>query len=149
MAKAAIIFNGIQLSFPVIDRAFVWAKQSNGSLLAIFLKAKSEAKEGYIFPSDLDSAENLTSNEEAETNHIKVIDSNIRILEHQASSEHIELQTQLLTDPTEEELMEHFTGCERIFIQKKIDQQGILAVDSIDLKRLLKNPPVPTEVVQG
>ena len=149
MAKAALIFNGIQLSFPVIDRAFGWAKQSTGSLVAIFLKAKSKAKEGYIFPSDLDLAENLVSNEEAETNNIKVIDSNIRILEHQASSEHIVLQTQLLTDPTEEELLDQFTGCERIFIHEDIDQQGILAVDSIDLKKLLKDPPVPTEVIQG
>ena len=149
MAKAALIFNGIQLSFPVIDRALGWAKQSNGSLVAVFLKAKSEAKEGYIFPSDLDLAENLASNEEAETNNMKVIDSNIRILEHQAKGEHIELQTLLLTDPTEEELLEQFTACERIFIHEDIYQQGILAVQSIDLKKLLKDPPLPTEVIHS
>lgn len=147
MAKAAMIFNGIRFSFEVANRAISWAKQHDASLVAVFLKAKKEVKEGYIFPSDLDVAENLSSTEDAEISNIRVIESNILILEHQATSENVELHIQLLTDPTIEELSQQLTGCEILFMQENVDEPGILSVESIDLKKLQKHPPVPIEIV--
>src|SRR5687768_11945414 len=101
MAKAALLFNGIGFSFPLVEHVFSWAKQNNGSLVALFLKAKHVIREGYIFPSDLDAAQNLQKNEDADAASMNVIYSNITMLEHYASSEHINLTTQLLSDPSD------------------------------------------------
>lgn len=148
MAKAALLFNGIKFPFDVVDRAISWAKQSKGSLVAIFLKAEKIDKEGYIFPSDLDAAENLAENNAANTNLSLIIDSNIRILEHQAIGEHIEVRTALLTDPTDEELLDQLGGSEFIFTSKEIAEPGALTSDSINLKRIFKDPPSRMELIQ-
>jgi hypothetical protein len=149
MTKAALLFNGIGFSFPQVEQAFEWAKKNNGSLKALFLKAKHEIREGYIFPSDLDAAENLNSNEDAEGANMNVINSNIKLLEHSADREHIELSTQLLNAPSEEQVLQQLSGCERLFIDDKIDQPGILRVENIDLEKLLKKAQVPIAIVQG
>jgi len=149
MAKAALFFNGIGFSFPLVDHALSWAKQNNGSLVALFLRAKHTIREGYIFPSDLDAAQNLRKNEDAETANMNVIYSNITMLEHSAGSEHIDLTTQLLIDPPGEQVLQQLSGCERLFIDDRIEQPGILRVESIDLKKLLKKVQVPIVIVQG
>jgi hypothetical protein len=149
MAKAVLLFNGIGFSFPLIDRAFGWAKQSDRSLVALFLKSKSETPEGYIFPSDLDAAENLSSKEDAGAANNLIINSNIRMLENRAESEDIDLASSLLSDPSEADLLQQFSGCELIFIDEKIDQAGIFTVESIDLKKFLKNTSLTTEIVRG
>jgi hypothetical protein len=148
MAKAALLFNGIKFPFNVVDRAISWAKQSKGSLVAIFLKSEKMEKEGYIFPSDFDAAENLAENRAANTNLSLIIDSNIRILEHQAIGEHIEVRTALLTNPTDEELLDQLGGSEYIFTSKEIGEPGALTSDSSSLKKLLKDLPSRMELIQ-
>jgi hypothetical protein len=149
MAKAALLFNGIGYSFPLIEQAFNWTKQNNGSLVALFLKAKHETREGYIFPSDLDAAQNSQKNEDAESANLKIIHSNISMLEHRAASEHIDITTKLLNDPSAEQVLEQLSGCEPVFIDDKIDQSGILRVENIDLEKLLKKARVSIVKVQG
>jgi hypothetical protein len=148
MAKAAMLFNGIQLPYDVVDRAFAWATQSNSSLIGVFLKAGKLQSEGYIFPSDLDAAENLTSDKDSQDNQEMIINSNIRILEHRAAGENIELRSVLLTNPTEASLLEEIKGCECIFVSDKITEQGMMTVDNLNLKNWLTNPPVPVELIR-
>ena len=148
MAKAALLFNGIGFSFPVMERAFSWAKQNNGSLLALFLKAKHETREGYIFPSDLDAAQNIQKNADAEAANINVINSNITMLQHSAGSEAIDVTTQLLSDPSGEQITQLLSGCECVFIDDKFDQPGILRVEDIHLEKLLKKIQLPIVKVQ-
>ncbi|MFC0773460.1 hypothetical protein [Terrimonas alba] len=143
MARAALLFNGIGFSFQVEERAFSWAKQNNGSLVALFLKAKHVAREGYIFPSDLDEAQNLQNNEDADAASMRVIYSNITMLEHNASSKHINLTTQLMSDPSEEQILQHISGCECLFMDDKFDQPGILRVEGTHLEKLLKKIQLP------
>jgi hypothetical protein len=148
MAKAALLFNGIKFPFNVVDRAINWAKQSKGSLVAIFLKSEKMEKEGYVFPSDLDAAENLAENSAANTNLSLIIDSNIRILEHQAIGEQIEVRTALLTNPTDEELLDQLGGSEYIFTSKEIEEPGALTSASNSLKKILKDLPSRMELIQ-
>lgn len=148
MAKAALLFNGIGFSFPVVERAFGWAKQNNGSLVAFFLKAKHEAREGYIFPSDLDAAQDLQKNEDAEAANMNVIQSNITMLQHSANSEGVNLTTQVLTDPSDDQLLQSLAGCECVFIDNKFDQPGILRIEGIHLEKLLRKNQLPIVEVQ-
>ena len=143
MEKAALLFNGIGFSFPLVEKAFSWAKENNGSLIALFLKAKHPAKEGYIFPSDLDAAQNLQSNEDAEAANMNVIYSDMTMLEHSAGGEHINLTMQLLNDPSDEEIRQHLSGCECVFIDDKFDQPGIMRIEGAHLEKLMKKIQVP------
>jgi hypothetical protein len=149
MPKAALLFNGIGFSFPLVERAFNWAKQNNGSLAALFLKAKHEIREGYVFPSDLDAAQDLQKNEDAEAANMKVIYSNITMLQHSAGSEGIDLTTQVLNDPSHDELLQSLTGCERVFVDDKFNEPGILRVEDIHLEKLLKKIQLPVVKVQA
>ncbi len=148
MGKAVMIFNGLHFYFPVAERAFNWAKQSNGSVVALFLRAGHEAKKGYFFPSDLGAAENLATNEDADADNTKVIESNIRLLKHQAINEHAELVVQLVSNPSEEELLLQLNSCEIIFMQGYANEHENLPVDGIDTEKLLKNITIPIEIIQ-
>jgi hypothetical protein len=147
MTKAALLFNGIQLSFKVVDQAIRWAKQNNGSLVAVFLQAKKEPKEGYIIPSDLNAAENITTDAEAEAGHHAIVENNIVLLKHQASATDIEICTTIMANPSEEKLQEELGGCERLFAGKGIATEGILSVDSINLDKWLADSTIPVEMI--
>lgn len=134
-----MIFNGIRFSFPLVDRAFDWAREDKGSLIAIFLKAGKEKKEGYVFPSDLDEAEDLSTTQEAGDDNAIVIDTNIRRLERRAGDERIHLTTVLLSDPTSEDLSRQCEDCEKIFMARDMEEHGILSVRHPDLRKLLKD----------
>lgn len=148
MAKAALLFNGIGFSFPVVEQAFSWAKQNNGSLVALFLKARHETKEGYIFPSDLDAAQDLQKNEDAEAANMNVLYNNITMLEHKAGNEGIDVTTQVLSDPSNEQILQPLSGCECVFIDDSFGQPGILRVEDIHLEKLLEKIQLPIMKIQ-
>jgi hypothetical protein len=148
MSKAILIFNGLHFPMPVIDRAFAWAQQSHGSLVALFLRSKTEDSEGYLFPSDLDAAENLADDADAERVNVHIIDSNIRMLMHQAATQHIELRTEILVDPKDNAILDEVGGGEYIFVGEKIIEPAIMATKSIDLPKLLKDINARVEFVR-
>jgi hypothetical protein len=149
MAEATILFNGIKYSFAVVEKAFTWARLNKGKLKAIFLRAKKEPAEGYIIPSDLDAAENLTSTDDAKSSHIAIIESNMRMLEHAAAAEHADIQTTVLIDPSKDDLIGMLEESERIFASEDIVEQGIMTVDSINLKKFIADPPAPVELIKS
>jgi hypothetical protein len=149
MAKAAMLFNGIRYSFEVVDQAFNWAKLNKGILTAIFLRAKRDPGEGYIFPSDLDAAENLYTTDDSNAGHIAIFDSNIRLLAHAAAIENIKVYPVILTDPKREQLLHELEGSECIFTSDDIHEPGTLTIDSINIKKFLTSPPVPVKIIKS
>ncbi len=149
MAKAAMLFNGIRYSFGVVDKAFSWAKSNKGALVAIFLRAKDEPHEGYIFPSDLDAAENLNTSQESKDSLIGIIHSNTRLLEHAATAESIKVYTAILIDPNEVQLLNELDGSECIFTSNDIHETGTLTVDSINMKKFIEKSAVPVEIIKS
>src|SRR5687768_7477043 len=127
MAKGVLLFNGVAYPFTVVDKAFAWSKQSGSSLKALFLHSDEETPEGYVFPSDLDVAENLSTTEDAEIANLRIIESNIRMIKNQASSEHVDLTTQKLIDPTSDQLLSELGDAERVFASVNIDEKRILS----------------------
>jgi hypothetical protein len=148
MPKAALLFNGIDFSFPLVDQAFEWAKQNNGSLVALFLRAKHETKEGYFFPSDLDAAQDLQKNADAEAANTRVLESNMSMLKHRANGEGIDLTSHLLNDPSDEQIVQQLSDCQRMFIDEKFNEPGILRVKDIHLDKLLDKAGLPIVKVQ-
>lgn len=145
MPAACLLFNGIQYSFPATEKAMAWAQRSHGSLLALFLRAKQEPKEGYIFPSDLDAAEDLNTTDEARASHTAIINSNIRLLRNEAVRQKVEIEIVVMEQPSEEELLDKMKGMEMVFISSTVIETGILTVDSINLEKFLSDLSVPVE----
>ena len=147
MPKAIILFNGIYFSFTAVSRAFAWARGTGGIIEAIFLKTKNEDEEGYGFPSDLDEAENLYTNKDAEKADEQIIQNHISMLEREAAMERIELKTSLLIDPPMSELLAKCNQAELVFIPRKLEKKDLLYIE-IDLAQLGKSMKVPFEFIE-
>ena len=147
MPQAIIFFNGIYFSFTAVTRAFAWARQTGGTIEAIFLKAKNEEDEGYGFPSDLDEAENLYTNKDAENADEQIIQNHMRMLEREAAVERIPLKTSLLIDPSMSELLAKCGQAELVFIPRKLERKDLLCID-IDIAQFSKNMKVPFEIIE-
>lgn len=145
MPVACLLFNGIQYSFPATEKAMAWAMRSGGSLIGLFLRAKQEPKEGYVFPSDLDAAENLNTTDEARASHTAIINSNIRLLQNEAIRRKVEIEIVVMEQPSEEELQDKLKGMEMVFTSDTVIETGVLTVDSIDLEKFLSGLPMPVE----
>jgi hypothetical protein len=145
MEKAIIIFNGLQPCLPLADRAFDWARISNGGVMALFLKTRHETKEGYGFPSDYAAAETISTREQAEAQDDIITQSNIRLLIHQAANQHITFSTAVLNDPTSDELQSYIAGSAILFMD---DSQENSPVAGVDIKKLLDNNRIPVEKIQ-
>jgi len=147
MPQAILLFNGIYFSFTAVSRAFAWAHQTGGTIEAIFLKAKNEDDEGYGFPSDLDEAENLYTNKDAERADDQIIRNHMKMLEREAVVERIKLKTSLLIDPPMPELLAICAQAELVFIPRKLERKDLLCID-IDIAQLSKNIKVPFEIIE-
>ncbi|RYY26558.1 MAG: hypothetical protein EOO04_10620 [Chitinophagaceae bacterium] len=139
MTKAAVLFNGIKFPFALIDRAFDWAKKEKGLLLAVFLLSKDADPEGYIFPSDIDAAEDQFNETDSVSDSQKVIDSNIQMLKHRASADGIDFQSIVLYDPSETRLSETLLDFKRIFVTGNVNEVSDGTIESIDLRQWIKN----------
>ena len=147
MPQAILLFNGIYFSFTAVTRAFAWARQAGGTIEAIFLKAKNEDEEGYGFPSDIDEAENLYTNKDAESADEQIILNHMRMLEREAVVERIALKTSLMVDPPMSELLAKCAQAEFVFIPRKLERKDLLCID-IDVAQLGKNIKVPFEIIE-
>lgn len=149
MKTALVIFNGIRFPIYLADHVIVWAKNNSTGLHALFIKAEHREKENYIFPSDLDAAENLTDTEDIEQGDILVIRSHMKILEDMAKTENIPYQSELLTDPSLENIIGIAKVSAILFMDADYNETGILSVTSIKVKDLVKKSPCPVEMVKA
>ena len=148
MTTALVIFNGIRFPIYLANHAIKWAKKNGASLQALFIRAKTEIKEGYIYPSDLDAAEDLEDTDDAVEDDEKIIQSQIKLLEDMAKTENIPFKSELLIDPSREDILDRTKSAAILFIDEDFDEAGILSVSSIDLEDLKKSP-CPVEVIKA
>jgi hypothetical protein len=149
MKTALVIFNGIRFPFYLVDHVIAWAKKNSGSLHALFIKAKHREKEGYIFPSDLDAAENLAGTEDIEHGDLLVIRSNMKLMVDMAKTGNILLKSELLTDPYLEDILEMAKSSDILFIDAGDNESGILSITSFTMKDLVKKSPCPVEAIKA
>ena len=147
MRKAAVLFNGIKFPFAVIDRSYEWAKNEKGMLLAVFLLSKDADPEGYIFPSDIDAAENISDEADSISDSEKVVESYMQMMKNRAVAEQISFQTIVLHDPSGELLSDTLQDCKNIFVTKDVEEVSTGTIESIDLKEWLGNFPGTIEII--
>jgi hypothetical protein len=147
MKTSLVIFNGIQFSYYQVDRAIDWAEKNKGDLHGLFVYSDKEPPEGYIFPSDIDPAENLYNKKDAERNNENVIVSQIKLFKDMSKTKGISAYTEKLLNPSVEEILEITEGAEIVFVDEKYEKALLLACTSFKLKDLVKQSKCPVEMV--
>ena len=139
MTKAAVLFNGIRFPFTIIDRAFEWCKKEKSLLLAVFLLSEDADPEGYLFPSDIDAAEDISDSDDSVSDSEKVVESQIKMLKNRAAADQIKFQSIVLHDPEDQLLSDTLKDCNYIFVAEDVDEMSSGTSESLDLKEWLEN----------
>jgi hypothetical protein len=148
MKTGLIIFNGIQFHDYHAGRAIDWAAKNNGGLLGLFIHSAKEPPEGYLFPSDIDPAENVYNKTDAKKSNLNVIHTQVKLFADMAKGKNVSLDTRELEDPSLEEVLSFTNKTEILFLDDEYDQSFILAVSSFRLKDLVKESASPVETVR-
>ena len=149
MKTALVIFNGIRFSYDLAVHVIVWAKKTDGNIHALFVKAKHRENEGYVFPSDIDAAEDLSDTGDIEHRDILVIRSQIKLFGDMAKTENIPLNSELLTDPSLRDIVAITKSSDILFIDGDDTDSGIMSVTSFTMKELVKKSLCPVEIIKA
>ena len=147
MKTALVIFNGIQFHYYLSDRAFEWAAGNEGDLRGLFIHSDKEPAEGYIFPSDMDPAENLYGKKDAEKSNEGVIRAQIKLFSDMAKGKNISVLTEELINPALEDVLGITEGAQVLFIDSDYDNAALLASTSFEMKDLIEESKCPVEMV--
>lgn len=147
METGIVIFNGIQFSLKLVNRAIEWAEKNRGSLQALFLHSAKEPPEGYIFPSDMDPAENLYDKQDARKSNEAIIHSQVRLFRDMAAAKNIPAQTWELTDPSIKNILEIMEGATILFMDADHDKAFLLKAPHLSLKKIEEHCRCPVEIV--
>ena len=148
MKPALAIFTGINFSHYMADYAIEWAARNKVPLHVLFLRSSEEKEEGYGFPSDLDSAEKLTTRHEAENDDRKLIQDYQKILNDQGREKGVQLTTEVLIDPSFEKILEKTKEVAIVFADATYDPGDPLSPKSFTLEELKKKSHAPVEVLR-
>lgn len=121
MSTATILLTGPRLPYHVIDYAINWAKDHEASLRALFLVPGKMPEEGYPFPNDLDDAERLTAESDAEKGIAGIVQDEIRFVEKRCGASHVPLTSELVFSPSIKNVMSKLDDSELIFIDKNAE----------------------------
>ena len=146
MEQIVVIFNGIKVPDHLVNAAISKAKESGSGLLALFL-AGEEKDEGYIFPSDLDAAQDDTDADDAERADMRVIRSQMKVLEGTAKVEGIACTTELLFEPELEEVTAKIGTAQLVLIDANYNTD-LNTVTSFKMEDLIQQLP-NVEKVEG
>lgn len=122
MNVATLLFMGPSVPYHVLDYAISWARENEGSLHALFIVPKKMPEEGYPFPSDLDEAENITTEIDAVKGIREILKTETRFIEKRANASHIPLRSEILFSPSMEQILARVNQSEIIFIDKNADE---------------------------
>lgn len=145
MKQVAVIFNGLHFPHHVAEYAISGAREASAGLLALFIVAR-EKEEGYFFPNDLDAAQDLTDKEDAEQDDLRIIRSQVHLLEGMAKMEGVACTTGLLVDPALQEVLSGLQDADTVIVGKN-DHSGLMSVKSFDMADLLSQLPSSTRKV--
>jgi hypothetical protein len=149
MTTATVIFNGIRFPFYLMDRAISWSKEKNADLQAIFLQASNQEREDYAFPSDIDGAEKLTDEKDAEQGNEMIISRYIKLIKDMCDTEGLNCHIERLKDSSLDEVLEKLKNTDRIFLDEAEDENpSPLANNNFTMKDLFEATSSKTEFVR-
>ena len=147
MKTALVIFNGIQFHYYLVDHAIAWALRNNGNLHGLFIHSDKEPPEGYIFPSDIDPAENLYNKSAAVKSNVNVIVGQIKLFTDLVKGRNISVHTEEISNPSLADIIEITEGAGILFIDADYDSAFLLAATSFEMKDLVEGSKCPVEMV--
>lgn len=121
MNFATLLFPGNFVPYHVVDYAINWAKENEVALLVLFVLNTHVTREGYVFPSDLDMAEELTTVADADRGVRAIAGNEIRYIEKRAGAAHIPLKCEILYSPSVKNLFSKLNRSDVVFIDKDLD----------------------------
>ena len=122
MSLATLLLTGAALPYHVIDYAINWAKDNEGSLRALFVVPGKMPEEGYPFPNDLDEAEEITGEREAEKGFRKIVQDEIRFIEKRCKASHVPVQAEVMYSPAVQKVLSKVNDSDLIFVDKNIEE---------------------------
>ena len=122
MSIATLLLTGAALPYHVIDYAINWAKDNEGSIRALFLVPGKMPEEGYPFPNDLDEAEEITEERDAERGMRNIVREEIRFIEKRCKASHIPVQSEVMYSPGVQKVVSKVNDSDLIFIDKNIEE---------------------------
>jgi hypothetical protein len=122
MSTATILLTGPRLPYHVLDYAINWAKDNEGAIRALFLVPSDLPEEGYPFPNDLDEAENMTHDKDAEQGVRVILQDQIRFIEKRCMASHVPVATELMFSPSVKKVVARIQDSEVIFVDKNIEE---------------------------
>ena len=147
MKISLIIFNGIQFHFYHATRAIEWAIQNNARLHGVFVHSDQEPAEGYVFPSDIDPAEDLYNKGDAEKNNEKVIIDQIKLFTDMAKTNNIPVNTDQFLNPPLKKILGITETAAILFMDADYDKASLLACTSFKSEDLIEDSKCPVELV--
>ena len=139
MEQIVVIFNGIKVPDHLVNAAISKAKEHGTALLALFL-AGEKRDEGYIFPSDLDAAQDDTDADDAERADMRVIRSKMKVLEGTAKFEGVHCTTELLFEPGLEQVTARIGAAQLVLVDANYETD-LNTITSFDIEDLLERLP--------
>ena len=132
MSTATVLFKGPALPYHVLDYAISWARENEGSLHALFLVPGDMPEEGYPFPNDLDEAEDMMTERDAEKGLREIIQEEIRFVERRCNASHIPVTSDIIFSPSLKKVLDIISSSEVIFIDKRIEEDTDDEVSELD-----------------
>jgi hypothetical protein len=141
MPHALVIFNGIRFSHDLVEKAITWAKQNSGSIKVLFL-ASRETEDQYAFPSDLDAAQNATDKGDAEQSDMRVIESEIQLIENMSRTEDVDCATEIMVEPELDDVVEKAKGAAAVYVDVREEGEGsLMEVRKFTMRELVERVP--------
>ena len=122
MSTATLLFTGVALPYHVVDYAINWAKENEGSLRALFLIPERMPEEGYPFPNDLDEAEMMTNERDAEKGISNIVNEEIRFIEKRCQASHVPVESEILYSPQVQKVVAKVNDSDVIFIDRNAEE---------------------------
>lgn len=146
MKEALIVFNGIKFPHDLVDRAFSWAGENSGNLLALFL-AGHETEESYAFPSDIDAAQKATDKNDADQSDMNIIDSHMKLMEDMAKAKNISCNTKILIEPALDDVLAQVGKKDIIFMETDNEENSIASIKNFDIDDFVERLPAHIQKV--
>lgn len=148
MKIIAIIINGTHLPYQVVHHAIAKAKTEKAEILAVFLKSEHEVSRGYIFPSDIKSADNPFIAGLPESQDENLITDNMQSAKAMVENEGILYRSVLKTNASVDDVVELTKTASLLVIDKNFDEKTLLADKKISLDGLIKSVKMPIDIIE-
>lgn len=146
MSSTVVIFSGLSFSYSALDLAIAWAKEHQSDLRVLFLK-EEPVEEGYVFPSDIDAAEELTDEADARQDDDQLIQGKIRLIKDKADAAGINYTTEINTDPSTDAILALAKSANKIFVDVGTEERKEAADRLFKPEELVKKAACPVELV--